>query len=495
MKNSRLIQLLEKFNKKELRELQKYIQCELFHLNKKQHQKVIELFQILIASKFKSPKIEKETIYKKLFKTKKIDIKKLNHHITWAIDLVEKYLVHKYLSNNQIEYELLLLESLKKRNLENPFLQLKNKIEKKLDTEKEKGSTYFYSQYKVADLSLWLNNIRDKDTTYINGEFESAITSLDFFYLVNQFDFACHTLNISRIVNAERFDSPLFLKVTDILLQTDYGESTLIQIYWNAYQMLTTNQESYYKTLKSLLFKNYSILPEYHHFNLFQYIQNYCIAKINEGNSHYYSDIWEICIFRLEKALIKELTIAAYKNLITTGVMLALKKETLNIADVLQFIKEYTGKLPENVQKEAKTYGQSYISFYQDNFQAVAKKLIISPDPLTLYKFEDIYYRIDARRLLIMTYFCLEEDDNFDKMCNNLNTFLDERKDFIPELEITKNRQFLIFIKKLFWLPINKKEKEKQNQLQQIKQEIEACQQVSDKKWLLKQIKLILSQI
>ena len=494
MKNSRLIQILEKFTKKELRDLQQFIQCKLFHINKKQQQKVIELFQILIASKFKSPKLEKEAIYKKLFKTDKIDIKKLNHYIRWAIDLVEKYLVHKYLSDNPMEYELILLESLKKRNLENPFLLLKNKMEKKLATEKEKGSTYFYNQYKIADLSLWLNNIRDKDTAYINGDFESAISSLDFFYLVNQFDFACHTLNISQIVNAKRFDSPLFLKVIEILLQTDYGESPLIQIYWNAYQMLTTNEEPYYQTLKLLLFKNYSILPEYHHFNLFQYIQNYCITKINKGNPHYYSDIWEISIFRLDKKLITSLNFASYKNLITTGVMLALKQEASNFTDVLQFIQQHTNKLPLEYRKEAENYGQSYISFYQGNFQAVPKKLVTSQEPLTIYKFQDIYYQIDARRLLVMTYFCIEgEYINFNKLCDNLSVFLDERKEFIPKLEVTKNRQFLIAVKKISKVYGSKKEK--QNQLQQIKQEIEDCQQISDKKWLLKQIKLILSQI
>ena len=52
MQNSRLIQLLEIFNKRELKELNQFIECVFFHSNSKRYKKVIQLFQKVISGVF-----------------------------------------------------------------------------------------------------------------------------------------------------------------------------------------------------------------------------------------------------------------------------------------------------------------------------------------------------------------------------------------------------------------------------------------------------------
>ncbi|MEZ4886628.1 MAG: hypothetical protein R3E32_18010 [Chitinophagales bacterium] len=363
---------------------------------------------------------------------------------------------------------------------------MKSKLQRDLSRETKKGGRHFYTSFHIADISLEVKRIRDKTLTYNNVDLEVAISNLDLFFLINQLNYACNVVNTRRILQAPKYEFPLLEKIVDKLPSTPYFDLPLIEVYWNSYKMLFTDNKAYYSTLKLLLFNHYHVLIKYHQINLFNHLQNYCIQKINSGDSTYYAELWEISIFRLENGLIKELSPASYKNLITTGVMLALQQENTDFAAVLQFIENYTEKLPIEYREEAQTYAQSYIAFYQNHFQVVPQKLIVNQEPLTLYKFEDIFYQIDARRLLVMTYFCLEEEDNFDKLCSNQSVFLSERRELIPELELEKNRQFLVIIKRLFW--IHGSRMERTEQLQQLKKEIEEAENISDRIWLLKQV-------
>ena len=482
MKDSRLIQLIEKFNTKELRELEQFIQCDFFHTNKRQKPKVIQLFQELISPNYRILRPSKEILTKKLLKRKGANKNEINRYISWAIDLVQKYLVYKYQIKDTNRFDSNLLNALLNKKLLEPFDLLKSKMQRNLAKTIQKGKNYYYYNYEIADASLMFNDIRGKVLAYQNVDLENATYSVDLFFLINQLNYACQTININHIIKSPQCEFLLLEIIIDKLPQTHYFQIPLIQMLWTAYKMLSTDKNTYYLSLKSLLFKNYLIVLEYYQINLFTYLENYSIQKINKGNRSYLSEYWEIRVFRAQT----KLDLATYKNMITTGVMLDLKQKRTDFINVFQFIEEYTHKLQPKYQKEAKTYAYTYIAFYQNNFKIVPQKLTISEAPLTLYKFQDIYYKIDARRLVVMAYFCLEEDDNFDKMCSNLSVFLSERKEIIPELELEKNRQFLLIIKKIFWLPINKTERKRK--LEELKKEIEEVSQISDRTWLLKQI-------
>ncbi len=89
-----------------------------------------------------------------------------------------------------------------------------------------------------------------------------------------------------------------------------------------------------------------------------------------------------------------------------------------------------------------------------------------------------------------MTYFLLKDDGAFDKLCNNIGVFLSDRKKVIPSIELEKNRQFLMFIKKILWLPINRAER--QTKLEQLKKEIAERKNISDRTWLSNQVDCLL---
>ena len=324
-----------------------------------------------------------------------------------------------------------------------------------------------------------------------NVDLDLAVLNLDLFFLTNQLNYACNAVNIRNILQAPQYNFPLLEIILDELPSTPYFRLPLIQIYWNAYKLLLSNENEYYASLKKLLFRHYLILPKYYQTNSFTYLKNYCIQKISSGDHSYFAEFWEVSIFQLENKLMTKLGLAAHKNIITTGVMLALKQDRVKFEDVLQFLEQHTDKLSQEFRDDAKTYAQAYISFYQNDFEAVPKKIITNQKPLTIYRFKDIFYQVDARRLLIMTYFCLDQDDNFDKMRDNLNAFLNDKREVISEMELEKNRQFLAIIKKIF--RVYGSRTEVKEELQELQKEIEATEYISDKTWLLKQIELKLN--
>lgn len=487
MQNSRLIQLLKIFNTKELRELQQFVDYELFHSNKRRYKKVVQLFQKLISSKRKIQIPNRRILAIDLFGDKEDSDRNLSLHISQAIDLVQKYLVYKHQTKEPMKYNQTLLSILREKQAKKLFNQKKERIIKDLEKEETKNSDYFFNYFLLAKNSLELKEVRNRTLALNREDFKATITNLDLFFLVIQLNHACQALNINRVFESNKYELPILEIIIDQLPQTVYFQSPIIQIYWNTYKLLSNEEDNYYASLKSLWKNHHAILSDYYQTNTFNYLQNYIVQKISKGAHIYLVELWEISLFRLEKGLRTKLDSPTYKNLITTGTMLALQQESPDFSEVLNFMQNHTSKLQPGLQQEAQTYAQAYLAFYQNNFQIVPQKLITEQKPLTIYKFQDIFYQIDARRLLVMAFFRLEEkENNFDKLCSNLSVFLNERKEIIPELELEKNRQFLIIIKKLFWLPLNKSERKEK--LEGLKKEVEEIKQISDRTWLLKQI-------
>jgi len=299
MRNSRLTQLLLQFNKKELKELQEFVSCKLFHSNKRQYDAVVALFRELISPQGKVKEIKKNVIYNKIFGVHKVDAKKMNHCLAQATDLVEKYIIYKYHSSSTISSGITLLRAFKKKGLSTFFYQLKIKMRQVLVKQQEIRGVYYYLQYHLSELSLSYKNVRDKEMANENEEFNSLITNLDLFYLFNQLDYACQMLNTKRAINTPKYELPLIKGIMEIVPQTPYADLPEIKMYWNAYKMLETNEEKYYDALKSYLFDSYSLLPKRHMLNLFKYLQNFCACQISDGYNAYYSEYWEIAIYQL----------------------------------------------------------------------------------------------------------------------------------------------------------------------------------------------------
>jgi len=170
--------------------------------------------------------------------------------------------------------------------------------------------------------------------------------------------------------------------------------------------------------------------------------------------------------------------------------MLAVLQKDKDFRAVNYFLRKHTDKLTEEFRGEAQCYTKAYISFYKNDFSTVIDNLLIDQNPLVIYKFKDLYYQVDARRLLIMNFFSINDYGNFDKMCNNLSVFLADRKELILPIDIEKNRQFIRVVKKVFLVKNNFAATKSANKmgLQELKKEIQKSTMISDKTWLLRQV-------
>ncbi len=451
---------------------------------------MVALFQELISSQGKVRMVEKNIMYQKVFGVREMNSKKMNHCLAQATDLVGKYMVYKYHSTNPISSEFALLRVFKKRGLSTFFYQLKNKIRDVLMKGEEKDTDYYNHQFYISELSVSYKNVRDKEMVNEDEEFKSLITNLDLFYLFSQLFYACQVLNTKRAINAPKYELPLIKGISEMILQTPYADLPEIQMHLNAYKMLDTNEEKYYEELKSRLFDSYAILPKHYALTLFKYLQNFCAYQINRGNNAYYSQYWEIAIYQLDEGVVKLIQLPNYKNLVTAGTMLAVLQKDKEFSAVNYFLHKHTDKLTKEFREEAQCYTKAYISFYKNDFSTVINNLLVEQDPLVIYKFKDLYYQVDARRLLIMNFFSTNNAKNFDKMCNNLGVFLADRKELISSVDVEKNRQFIKLVKKIFLVKNNfaATKSAKKKSLQKLQKEVEKSPMISDRTWLLKQV-------
>ena len=199
---------------------------------------------------------------------------------------------------------------------------------------------------------------------------------------------------------------------------------------------------------------------------IYTFALNYCIRKINLGEAVFYQELFELYQYVLAKNYIFDdgkLPAWDYKNIVTLGLRL---KE---FAWVEQFLYDYNSRLLDDFKENALNYNLAKLNFAKGNFDKVL-------DFLQIVEYQDIFYTLDSKVLLIKTYFELSEWTATDSQLESFRIFL-VREKTVSETTRQQFLNFCKFTKKLLLFPNKKK-------LQAILVDLEANTEVADKQWL-----------
>jgi hypothetical protein len=174
---------------------------------------------------------------------------------------------------------------------------------------------------------------------------------------------------------------------------------------------------------------------------MYVFAQNYCIKRINQGDSNALKDIFELYQLMVDNELIFEGNYVSqpdFKNIVTTGLRLG------EVEWVNGFIEEFREKLNPEFSENAYTYSMAWIHFTKKEYDKALRMLL-------RVEFNDVYYHLDSKSLLMKVYYEMNEFDAFLSLVDAFRIYL-RRNKFISEFQKETYSNFIQVINKLMKL-------------------------------------------
>ncbi|MEO5572182.1 MAG: hypothetical protein ABIT08_12410, partial [Bacteroidia bacterium] len=328
---------------------------------------------------------------------------------------------------------------------------------------------FYKRQFGYDELSYEFTSL--KNNRAIDTSLQSLSDNLDIYYLSNKLKYCCEILNRQNIVQVE-FRIPFLDFIVEYLNKNSFENVPILSVYFHILLMMKENEnEKHYRKLKSILYK-YADFSLNELRDIYAFVQNYCIRKVNTGNVKYLDELFEIYKLMLEKKIIienKELAHSHFKNIVAIALRLNEFEWTEN------FIEHYSAFLNKELRKNSVNYNLARLYFAKKEFRKALKLL-------TIVEFTDVYYHLDSKSLLLKIYYEIEEIEPLFSLFSTFRVYLRRSK-------LISDYQRIIYSNLITQTKRLAKIKSGSNYpLQKIKNTIAADSQVADIGWLKSKI-------
>ena len=396
MHNSRLLTTLKKMDASSLKGLNQYIRSNAptsaVHL--------IAFWEIIYQTKpdFEGEHLTKKAIHSSLFPHQNFKDKRIRELISSVFRLTQSFLTEYELYSRTHQPELLCLSQFRKMGLESVFRMQWNRIQKAVEAEPFRDADYHMSRYELANEANGFYG--HQQIRVLDDSLQQKMYHLDAWYLSMKLKESCEMLNRQRLLNA-RYENPLAEELIKFLESGNhpYWKIPAVQIYFRIYQCFSADSSEHFYQLVELLQQNYAMFQADEARGMFKHAQNYCIRKINGGETTFYRELFQLYQYQLENGIIFEqgkLAHTDYKNVVTGGLRLG------EFEWVMQFLESYKDRV--DIRYRDNVYNFSLASYYLETGQASAAISLLKK-----VVFTDVFYDISARHLLLKIYFEKEE--------------------------------------------------------------------------------------
>jgi len=437
---------------------------------KVKHNKHLEQLFLYLNSfhpDFKSFNINLKDIYNAVFGAGAVDLKKLRYLFTDMQRAVEELIAISVLTNEPETRRRLLASELARRGAHKNYLSLYNKDVVTVGEDALPASERFFTDFRREETHLlhYLSGQQRGETNILQTD-----RNLDLFYMVKKLQLLCEMINVQNVLAVE-YTSELQNEIIGALKKGIYAEVPAVAAWYGVWLTLTEPEnENHFLQLQNILATSYKSFEQQELRDLYQYLMNFCIRRINTGDTSYVSTLLTIYKLLLRNGVLLTdglLSQWDYKNITAVGIRAEETKWTR------QFIENYFSLLPRKDRQNAYTYNLAYYLFNTGNHsEALAL--------LQKVEFKDLYYQLDARVILLKCYFEDGDEDAFFYHAAAFRLFIARNKQ-VSAYQRTVYRNLLRYSTKLLRTNGDKKK------MENLKMEVERVRNIADIGWLLRQ--------
>lgn len=421
MKKSKLVLILKELSVREQSRLLKYIQSSFFN----KHQDVLRLYEYLVqfAPDYEDDRLEKSLVVERISTgISKMEDKHFYNVTSYLLELVCDFIGLLEQEKEPLQQKIAVVKGLRKRNLS---FQLPASIRQHQLLQEQ-------YPYKDAEINfekyLFYNELDTlflkQNTRVFDENLQLKNEHLDLFYLSSKLKIACDMASRNIVIQANYRCSMIepLLNYLEGEEGQEYLKTPTVLVYYKVLKMLTKAEEQYYFELKADLEKSVQDFPREEAKLIYDYAENYCIRKINSGQSHYYREFLDLYKAQLStEILLKEgyLDERDYKNIVTVGLRLKDYEWTEG------FIHQNKNKIKETVRENAFVYNLAAFYYATGQYTKALRSL-------HSVEFTDVTYHLGAKDIQLKSYYELGESDAFNALINAFKIYVKRNKELSP---------------------------------------------------------------
>lgn len=446
MLSTDLIILIQKLDEEERENLGKYLASPIFNI--KNRSKLIELYQIInnYISGDRQKLNDKKTIANKMG----ITIGSLNNRISNFYQITLEFLtLQKFMKNKKMQ-QYFLLDDLDSRYHPKQFIKTwKNYT----DSRKEYNSINDYQINNFIDelaynFSLKQHKGLKKVPDLLNKPEEATQHMLNNFLItfsLKILNYACQNINNKNINSAYKNENINTMLSHALQLIVDSGliNTSPINIYYYLFQLLQTNNSSYYYQIKEFLQQDQLLLSEQALEKILAYLTNVCTQKYINGQKEYLSELFFCYKVMKQRKLLNNLSPQLYKNIIKVS------SELKQIEWAKDFNKEFNKNIPLPLRESLFNYNNAIILYYEKNFEEAQNALnkVIQQS----FSKEEIFDKTNLKTFSIRIVYELNDTYEIKRQIDNIDGFLKRNKELkkINNYHINNYKNFISIVKKI----------------------------------------------
>jgi hypothetical protein len=412
--------------------------------------------------------LSKHKIFDSVFGKTEFDDKKLRYLLTDMLNKAYSYLKIRSLESKERLGNTLLLEELARRGADKAYLSLFKSDDRPTDKDATGSAEDFY--YLFRDHYTHLNHFVPRQPRGQSNIGETA-RYLDIYYLAVKLQLLCEIINVRNVMEVN-YNSFLQQEIITALHNGAFKDVPVVSIYYHILMTLTGDEQEHHAgELENILHSSHSNFSRQELREMYQYLMNFCIRKINTGDTTYLSRLFNIYKTILPAKIIfdsEHLSQWDYKNIVVIGLRAGDSKW---VGDFIETYKEY---LPSAERENAYCYNMAYYHFNTGNHK---KTLSL----LQQVEFTDLYYQLDMRAILLKCYY---ETDEMETLFYHLAAF----RIFLSRNKLVSDYQRTIYRNMIRYTGAIARAGTNIKKLKQIREEVENVRQVADLNWLRKKI-------
>ena len=466
MTTSLLIRTFQQLSPKESGAFLEFVRCPLFN----RRPEVTRLSEHLAAHVGKPA--QKAFVAEKLFATafpnEIYDNTRLRLAMSYALRVLRQYLAWVEWQSDKAQCHQSLVRALRHRGMDKLFDKALDDAAVQGEKRLVRDAQHHFQQYQYHQEKLEYKARRERSA---NLNLQPLPDELTNFYVSEMLRHACTAL-MHQAVAGQTYQLQLLDAILRVVEQGEMLETPAVAVYYQAYRMLQSPEEDGpVERLKQLLFQHEECFEQTEMRGLYLMAINGCIRRMNAGKKAYVREAFDVYRAALDRNFLTEngfLSTFTYKNIIRIGAALDEHEWTE------QFIEHHSGKLHPRERDNAYRYNRAFLYFEKGNY-AQAMPL------LQQVELEDPLNNLHARRMLVRSYFELDERDALESLLQSFGTYLNRQKTLGYHKELNLN--FVRFMQRLLKIAPND-----ENAGSALLNDIAAEKHVAEREWLLEKL-------
>lgn len=412
MYKSKVIEVFQSFNKAEKIGLRRWVYSPIHN----QHKDVSKLIDYLLSRRKITPtSVQRERVFKHLYPSCNYNRSRLNHVLSFSLEVLEEYIRHLMSKKNTLNGYFLLHQYYQDRNMPHLAKKALNKAELELSKNPYLNEQYYHNSFLLEQATFdWAGTEGRQQQTNLQAIF----TDLATFTIISTLRNACTAISHKNLYQIN-YKVPFLDAILAEASTPAYDKDLVVRSYYHSYMALANPQEeNHFKILKDLLINQKVPLATKELKHICLLAINYCIKRLNTGAETYVQEVFDIYCLGLDRQIWIEkghLSHNTFKNIATAALRLKAYDWTNS------FIEKYSTKIKISHQKDYTNYVKAKLFFEQNKFSQ-ALSILIETDPI------DLFIGLAIKTLLLKIYWKLEEYDLLEAHLDNFSVYLNRKK-------------------------------------------------------------------